>query len=108
MIWGDIWIRIIDDSWIRNFDILPFYLALRREFLRWYLVPSRGAVWGTRPSIHCHLLEGVWCIYDWDTGSSIFICWGPQLAPPVCLSFDNNKELEPLLLYLYSMTTLSA
>ena len=30
------------------------------EFLREHLVPSRGAVWGTRFSmLDCHLVEGV-------------------------------------------------
>ena len=31
--------------------VLPFYLAIHEEFLRYYLVPSRGAVWGTRFAI---------------------------------------------------------
>ena len=30
------------------------------EFLRWHLVPSRGAVWGTRSSmLDCHVLKGL-------------------------------------------------
>ena len=47
------------------------------EFLRWYLVPSRGAVWGTRFSIlSCtkgvlSCTKGVWYVYDWDTWSLI-------------------------------------
>ena len=35
---------MMDDSWIWDFDVLPFYLAIHEEFLRLYLVPSRGAV----------------------------------------------------------------
>ena len=46
-----IWVRMMDDFWIWDFDIMSFYLAVREEFLIWYLIPSRGAVWGTRPSI---------------------------------------------------------
>ena len=30
---------------------MPFYLAIHEEFLRYHLVPSRGAVWGTRFSM---------------------------------------------------------
>ena len=32
-------------------------------------------VWRTRTSrcLDCHLVEGVWYIYDWDTRSSILI-----------------------------------
>ena len=29
-----IWIRMMDGSWIWDFDVLPFYLAIREEFLR--------------------------------------------------------------------------
>ena len=65
---------MMGDSWIWDVDVLPFYLAIHNEFLRWNFVPSRRAVWGTRFSIlDCHLVEGVWYIYDWDTGSSILI-----------------------------------
>ena len=55
--------------------MLSFYLAFHEEFLRWYLVPSRGAVWVTRAHRYrdCHLVEEVWYIYDWDTRSSILI-----------------------------------
>ena len=67
-----------DDSWIWDFVVLLFYLAVHEEFLRQYLVPSRGAVWGTRSYRYCHLLEGIWYIYDWDTGSSILILLGPS------------------------------
>ena len=50
-------------------DVLPFYLAINEEFLRAYLVPSRGAVWVTQAyrCLDCHLVEEVWYIYDWDT-----------------------------------------
>ena len=35
---------------------------------------EQGGVWGTRFSmLDRHLVEGVWYIYDWDTGSSILI-----------------------------------
>ena len=58
---------MMDKSWIWDFDVLPFYLAIHEEFLRQYLVPSRGAVWGTYSVISilldCHLVEGVWYIY---------------------------------------------
>ena len=64
----------MDDLGISDIDVLPFYLSNREEFLRWYLVPSRGAVWGTR--------------------SSILVYPPPQLAPPRCLSLANNKEPE--------------
>ena len=37
---------MMDDSWVWDFDVLPFYLAIHEEFLRLYPVPSRGAVWG--------------------------------------------------------------
>ena len=38
---------------------MPFYLATHEEFLRWHLVPSRGAVWGTRSSmLDWHVLKG--------------------------------------------------
>ena len=40
----------MDDSRVWDFDALPFYLAIHEEFLRKYLVSSRGAVWGTRLS----------------------------------------------------------
>ena len=59
-----------DDFSIWDFDVLPFYPAIREEFLRWYLVPSMGTVRGTRSPIS---LEGVLYIYDWDTRSSILI-----------------------------------
>ena len=57
------------------FDVLPFYLAIREEFLRYHLVPSKGAVCGTRSSMLAGLscTKGVWYIYDWDTGSTILI-----------------------------------
>ena len=29
-----IWIRMMDDSWIWDLDVLPFYLAIHEEFLR--------------------------------------------------------------------------
>ena len=29
-----IWIRMMDGSWIWDFDVLPFYLAIHEEFLR--------------------------------------------------------------------------
>ena len=69
---------MMDGSWIWDFDVLSFHLAIHEEFLRYYLVPSRGAVWGTMSSmldsiLDCHLVEGVWYIYNWDTGSSILI-----------------------------------
>ena len=44
-----------------------------------FLVPSLSekcikVVWVTRFSmLDCHLVEGVWYIYDWDTGSSVLI-----------------------------------
>ena len=55
--------------------MLPFYLAIREEFLRKHLVPSKGAVCGTRSSMLAGLscTKGVWYIYDWDTGSTILI-----------------------------------
>ena len=35
---------------------------------------EQGGCLSTRFSmLDCHLLEGVWYIYDWDTGSSILI-----------------------------------
>ena len=66
---------MMDGSWIWDFDVLPFYLAIHEEFLRWHLVPSRGAVWGTRSPMLAGLsfTKGVWYIYDWDTRSSILI-----------------------------------
>ena len=34
----------------------------------------KNTVWDTRFSmLDCHLVEGVWYIYDWDTGSSVLI-----------------------------------
>ena len=63
---------MMDGSWIWNFDILQFYLVIREAFLRWYLVPSRG-LFGVLGRRYFHLLEMVWYIYDWDTGSSILI-----------------------------------
>ena len=63
---------MMDDSWICDFDILQFYLAIREEFVRRYLVPSRR-LFGVLGRRYCHLLEMVWYIYDWDTGSSILI-----------------------------------
>ena len=86
-----------------------FTWQTREDFLRWYLEPSRGAVWGTRSLIlSLARRRGLVYIYDWDTRLSVLIYWGSQLAPLVCLSISNNKELESLLLYLNSMTTLSA
>ena len=40
----------IQKKTVGDFDVLSFYLAIHEEFLRQYLVPSRGAVWGTRLS----------------------------------------------------------
>ena len=56
-------------------DVLSFHLAIHEEFLRWYLVPSKEAVWDTQTSLYldCHLVEGVRYIYDWDTRSPILI-----------------------------------
>ena len=64
---------MMDDSWVWDFDVLPLYLAIDEEFLRYYLVPSRGAVRGTRLSRYCHLLKRAWYMYDWDSGSLILI-----------------------------------
>ena len=64
---------MMDGSWVWDFVVLPFYLAIHEEFLRYYLVPSRGAVWVSRLSRYCHVLKGVWYIYDWDTGPLILI-----------------------------------
>ena len=32
----------MDDSWVWDFDVLPFYPAIHEEFLRKYLLPSTG------------------------------------------------------------------
>ena len=42
---------MMNDSWIWDFDVLPVLPGNHEEFLRQYLVPSRGAVWGTRFAI---------------------------------------------------------
>ena len=65
----------MDDFWVWDFDVLQFCLAIHEEFMRYYLVPCRGAVWGTPLSRYCHVVKGVWYIYDWDTGSLILIWW---------------------------------
>ena len=41
---------------------------------RQQVMPEFKSVWGTRFSmLDCHLVEGVWYKYDWDTGSSVLL-----------------------------------
>ena len=63
---------------------MPFYLAIHEEFLMKHLVPSRGAVSGTRFSMldwvrvtGLSCTKGVWYIYDRDTGQLIRCVEGP-------------------------------
>ena len=58
-----------------------------------------GLSFGRRGLVY--ILLGYWVV---DTD----LVKGPQQALPVCRSPVNNKELESLLLYLHSMTTLCA
>ena len=48
---------------------------------------GKPAVWVTRLSmLDCHLIEGVWYIYDWDTGWLVLMWWEASTGFS-CMSF---------------------
>ena len=61
---------MMDDSWIWDFDVLPFYLAIHEIVSR---TEQGGCLGYSVPNAGLLCTKGVSYIYDWYTGLSILI-----------------------------------